>query len=87
MLISMPDSWEWADVSQPSLDLTMIQEEVLSLQLGQNLGCNLEMVVFEGINLGLNAGDERKPKNLFKRQSLHRILKKSLCDLLDFPAS
>ncbi|GAB1314615.1 hypothetical protein MFIFM68171_04825 [Madurella fahalii] len=58
------DSWSWADVSQPSANLTMIQEKFHAswLQIANKLCCKSEVVAFEPINEppGNNAEDGAK---------------------------
>ncbi|RYP59055.1 hypothetical protein DL769_008704 [Monosporascus sp. CRB-8-3] len=46
------DSWEWADVTQPDANLTMIEEKIYRawVQIGEKLGCKSSLVAFEPIN-------------------------------------
>jgi endoglucanase len=46
------DSWVWADVTQPTNNITMIQEKFHAswLQIGATLACKSSLVAFEPIN-------------------------------------
>ncbi|KAF3057393.1 Endoglucanase B [Daldinia childiae] len=46
------DSWEWADVTAPEANVTMIEEKIYSawLQIGETLGCRSSRLAFEPIN-------------------------------------